>query len=589
MKSLLAARKYTCLFPVLILFIILFPSRHCVPQEGEETYNISLVKTADLDDSGNILEVDGKKVLTETYTVKDGDHLWQLLRERELLEKKNLAELLSVLKRLNSSLENVDMIHPGQRIVIPLVISPAGGINLPDKMAEVETVPLETIDDLELEEYVVRQGDSIIKIVEDLYDIPHRELYDEYLSSLRRLNPSIKDLNTVYPGQKIRLPIYSPKVVRQPIKEALPVSEPMTELQKEDVKVVAGQLAEIFTLMGEQWLQTGEHFFPLKAGGQLKLNAGSYPIVDLKNGKKVIVDLYNDLPERMSNLIMSNWDNYAVVHIKGDDDLRKAFDGIIAACGYRKIYGPGEPLVSGGEIPARITADKIIDQDYGATAEKNMITVINFRDEGAARNPDVIVSYLELSGIKVIDYPIQAVEAPNNSMDPDVLNSVSDMRSLVETLLGLAGRDFSTDVELPVYKNGKGDFNLVVHADYSVSIDGREHIIDLSGLGKDIVSLLKEDQYMVHSISNKKSPFDVLAGILDFLEIEYEDGPHQFPSISGPDTRNIILNIQGISFKDSNSKSIFATSLKLPQGVILFLNLNGYRVLQLPVSIADSK
>lgn len=589
MKPFLSSRKSVCILPILILSTVLLLASPCNPQEDEETYNISLVKTAEPDDSEEIHEIDGKKVLTETYTVKDGDHLWQLFRERELLENRNLAELLSVLKKLNSSLENIDLIHPGQKIIIPLAISPVKGLSFTAEAGPVETVSLESLDGIDLEEYVVEQGDSIIKIVEDLYEIPQQELYNEYLTRLKQLNPGIKDLNIVHPGEKIKLPIYSPKVVRQPIKEAQPVSEPMTEEQKEGIGVVAGQLAEILTSMGEQWLQTGEHFFPLKTGGQLKLNAESYPIIELKSGKKVIVDLYNDLPERMGNLITSNWDNYGIVHVESNDDLEKAFNRITAACGYKKIYGSGEPLVLGGEIPLRITADSIIEREQGSASGKNRIAVINFLDDDEARNPDVIISYLESLGIKVVDYPALKERTEVNYYEQDIIDSRDDVRSLIDTLLEISGQDYSADKELPVYANGQGDYNLVIKADFSVNISGRDYIIDLSGLGKDVINLLEERRFMVHSISSGDSPSDIVTGVFDFLGIRYDTGQHKFFSINGPETRNIILDVRGITFRDSNLKNVFATSLRMSRELILFLNMNGYRVLQLPAAVASAE
>jgi len=570
----------------LTIFLLYHP---CYAKEDEETYDISLVKTADVGKTNEVREIDGKKVLAETYTVKDGEHLWQILREKKLLEKRNLLELISTLKRLNGSLGNIDMIHPGDKIIIPLAISPVEGASKPEKTLETETVPIEALKDIDLDEYVVKQGDSIIKIIEGRYDIPHKVLYNEYLSKLKELNPSIKDLNHVYPGQRVRMPIYSSQMVRAQIKEPKPVAEPMTETQKGDIKRIARQLGEIFTLMGEQWLQKGEHFFPLKTGGQLKLNADSYPIVDLGSGKKVIVDLYDDLPEKMGDLITSNWDNYGIVHLEGDDDLSKAFDRILKICGYKKIYGAGEPFVSGREIPIRITADVIIEQDRGSVSGLKNLTAINFCNEDSPRTPKAVVDFLESSGIKIIDYPTLPETEKINYDDLDVMDSTDNLYTFVKQLLDITGQDYSTNVELPVYQSERADLNLDVKVDFSVKVNGRDNIIDLSGLGMDIINLLQEHQVMVHSVSNKRSSSDNLIGLLDFLGIKYEARLNQFLSTNGPESKNIMISIQGIKFSDKNSKNIFASSLKLPREIIRFLNMNSFRVLQMPVNFTASK
>jgi hypothetical protein len=191
-----------------------------------------------------------------------------------------------------------------------------------------------------------------------------------------------------------------------------------------------------------------------------------------------------------------------------------------------------------------------------------------------------------MSGIKVIDYPVLNEKEEISYNDTEIMNTMDDMNSFVETLLDVTGQNYSANLELPVYKNGKGAFDLVVKANYSVHISGRDYIIDLSGLGKDIINLLKESQFMVYSISGSKTPSDIVTGIFDFLGIKYESMPHQFFSTNRPETKNIILNIQGITFTDSESKKIFATSLRLSRELIYFLNTKGYRIFQLPVAFA---
>ena len=87
-------------FALLIPFLLMVcPLEITAAQESgdEETYSISLVQTAEVDKE--IIEVDNKKVLTESYEIRKGDHVWQLLRERGLLKKRNVAEILHVLKR----------------------------------------------------------------------------------------------------------------------------------------------------------------------------------------------------------------------------------------------------------------------------------------------------------------------------------------------------------------------------------------------------------------------------------------------------------------------------------------------------------
>ena len=110
-------------------------------------------------------------------------------------------------------------------------------------------------------------------------------LHNEYLSLVKKLNPSLEDLNTIYPGQVIRIPIYSPETVRKPIQAAVSPRprERLPEPAKAELKPnpFSLDLETLFLAMGEEWVNTGEHYIPLKSGGQIDLKAKSFPIINL--------------------------------------------------------------------------------------------------------------------------------------------------------------------------------------------------------------------------------------------------------------------------------------------------------------------
>lgn len=567
---------------ILVPLIILIMCSPCPAQESEdeETYSISLVQTAEVD--REIHEVEGKKVLTESYTIKEGDYIWRLLRDRGLTEKRNLVEILSVLKKLNRDLSNLDLVHPGEKIIIPLIISPLGTDETIEEASISATVPLETIKDIE--NYIVRPGDSLIRIVNQLYDIPEEELYDEYLDQLKRINPSISDLNNIYPGQKIRLPIYSPKAVRSPIEITSSISEAELTKHKEDLREIGRQLGEIFSLIGEEWIQTGKHFIPLKTSGQIDLEADSYPIINLRNGKRVIVDLYNLLPEKMAGLITSSWDNYKVVHLQGDEDLKEAIDKVLSLCDYQKVYGMNDPLILGGDIPVRITADWIIGLAQETSSENESTIMITLCHNQEDRTPDSIRTFLGDFGIKVLDYPLLEETITLTENETSIIDHGDDLPSLVETLLTLAGHTFTREAEVTIYQREGADFSLIINADFMFNIDGRDHVIDLSGMGSDIINLLQEHQISVLSLFDERSSSAIVTRSLEFLGLSFDSNPHPFLAANRAESKNIRLMIPGIIFQDNKYNNILATHLKLSPAITSFLAKKGYSILLLPLT-----
>ena len=581
----LTIKKTICLITSLLVVLLFFntsPAQKMNEETGEEeeTYSISLVQTAGIDKE--IYEVDDKRVFAEAYFIQAGDYLWKILRERGLLEKRNIMETISILKKLNPSLSNLNLIYPGQKVIIPLTISPGRGAPAPGLKITPIPISLDALKDMDMENYTVSPGDSLVKIIKSRYTIPQKEIYNEYLSLVKRLNPSVNDLDAIYPGQIIRLPVYSPQIVRMPVKP-IPSPEPKEKAQKKELSASSLQLnlqlKDIFSQMGEEWVHSGQHFIPLKSGGQVNLKADSFPVINLSNGDKVIVDLHSDLPEKMTKLIKSSWGNYRVVHLGQGDALRTAFDKILPLCNYSKIYRLGDPFELGGDIPLQITADWIIEQDAGSPDKK--ISVITLTDEPTPKTPQVIKDFLSTLGIKAIDYPLvdKSSEAPPHR--GEILHPGNDPSALIEQILKLSGRNFTPKVEIPVYKGQQTDFNLVVKADFLINLNGRDGIIDLTGLGPDIISLLQEHRFSVLSLATENDPYLIVSKALDLLGIKFDSNPHSFMATGRDKTRNIRLTIPGIIFRDSAGRTIFATHLRLPDGIVRFLSQRGYIIMSL--------
>lgn len=91
---------------------------------------------------------------------------------------------------------------------------------------------------LDLENYTVKSGDSLEQIVKGRYNIAQKDLYNEYLESIKRLNPSLEDLDSIYPGQTITLPIYSPQIGKVPIQATPPAPEPDYKTKKEKTPAI---------------------------------------------------------------------------------------------------------------------------------------------------------------------------------------------------------------------------------------------------------------------------------------------------------------------------------------------------------------
>jgi hypothetical protein len=260
-----------------------------------------------------------------------------------------------------------------------------------------------------------------------------------------------------------------------------------------------------------------------------------------------------------------------------------AFYKILSVCPYAKIYTLGEALEFGGDIPLRITGDWIIKPTSEPTDESGKVMVITLMDEQTPKTPQTIKDFLRGLGIEVIDYPSGDDTVPSSGDRMEIL-SPRDISSLVEILLKRTGLSYSRDVEIPIFKGGDTDFNLIIKADFYLKVRGRDAIIDLTGLGPDMIALLEEHQLKILSLSGEENSAAILQKSLGFLGVPFDSKPHNFMAAQRGEQKDIRLTIGGILFQDKDGQNIIATSLNLPEEIALFLFQRGYHLMRLSSS-----
>lgn len=552
--------------------------------EDKKTQYIYMVKTAEVE--GHIYDIDNKRVQAQTYIVQRGDSLWRILRKKRLLNQGKPAELRSILRQLNKSLPNLDLIYPGQKILIPLRITSLPPRSVSQEPSPLKKTPVITSNDPEFEMYRVRPGDSLFRIAKRLYNIPNEDFYDEYIELFKKMNPTIKDLNDLHAGQVVKLPVYSTRTARKPIEPVFsPKPAESIEIEKEEVSkkdnTLVNDLGKIFVEMGEEWIQTGDHFLPIESMGSINIKAASFPIIYLQNGGRVIVDLNNELPKDIGSLIQSTWANYRIVHLMEKEDLRSALGKILSMCNYAKVFEKGEPLELKGDMNFRVTGDLIVSFPENGSKSKPNYVVINLIDNYTEPTSWLVKRLMEREGVKIIDYPPRDNTYPSGIEESEILEAGTDPFSLIEKLLALTKQNFSTQIEIPVYQSHKADLRVNINVDFFLRIGESDAIIDLTGLTPQVVSFLEEHQFSYLSLSAEKDPLELVAKTLEFLNVQFGNGQHSFVIAEKDSWRNIQFTLPGITFADPTGKAIIATPADLRNELAALLSQKGYRILEL--------
>jgi hypothetical protein len=128
---------------------------------------------------------------TTRYTVQKGDTLWKIFLRDYRAKTEDMPYLYKKFRELNPNVHDLNHIVTGQKLEIPQ--KPIQGQGL-----TVQAAPPDI--------YMIKQGQHLAMVLREVYGLPDKLIFNEYLNLIRELNPEIEDLNHVEPGQKIKMP-----------------------------------------------------------------------------------------------------------------------------------------------------------------------------------------------------------------------------------------------------------------------------------------------------------------------------------------------------------------------------------------------
>jgi hypothetical protein len=127
----------------------------------------------------------GNDVLCDAYMVRKDDYVTKLFAQRGEIAYRDFPWFLAIFKRLNPSVKNIDLIYPGQRILVPLRIIPPN--SLEGQATGTVTIPLITITNIpqQLQQnslnYVVQPGDCVSALIAQKFGRYSTQPYKEAL------------------------------------------------------------------------------------------------------------------------------------------------------------------------------------------------------------------------------------------------------------------------------------------------------------------------------------------------------------------------------------------------------------------------
>jgi hypothetical protein len=457
--------------------------------------------------------------------------------------------------------------------------------------------------------YVVQKGDHFAGILRrQRGEHKKRVSYD----LIRHLNPEIKDINRIYPGQKIILPLResleppdAPSDVRK--KSALPPpadaikgqeraaaaessapavrpeekAPPETALRAPPtVEHILGFIRPVVGRLNGVLIAKGNYFIPLKEATQLTIDCSLIPVVELDEGTTALLDFGNRLSEEIKTLIGQSWPNYAIVP---GDELGDGLAGLKAIIRRSRNYEMnevGSPLVMLPAPEIRVYPDWIIatKKPVAGTTYRQGLFLLASNEKplpGEAR------SFLEKNGLAVTEiFGDRAVTGPSIGKAAPMTVDLRGLKgiALAERLLKTLGETPVASTEIVLFDQAKSGFNLTITADLLLQKGGKRFAIHTKKLPDQFVRILKEGGTEVIVIDADASGRPLIEGLLQGLQIPVSFGHFAFRIPEGGNRPRVTTTFPALRVT-SGGEPLYLLDFEIPPAVQTFINsLTGGRI-----------
>jgi len=330
---------------------------------------------------------------------------------------------------------------------------------------------------------------------------------------------------------------------------------------------------------------------PLMGEGKITIDTDNFPILQLTDKKKMILNYGNKIPDEVIELLQSESGDFGVVTLRENEAVESVMDKIVDAAGYFSVDKSRNPLVIGDKIQFEIAGDWVI---YTDELLKDVM-VVNLIEEGGKPLNSQLKDFIHDYGVNLIDlyktgegdqepvdFTQKTAEPAGDPADAPFLDA-SDPMVLVDSLLALLGQDFQKDNKVDLFQGESGGFDVEVVADRYFERMGKSHIISFHSISEKLMDVIAQQRYHFLNLSKPlKDSSAIVESVLDFLDVRYDSPLPRF-SDNPEGEKDLEIVIPGILITQEETTKILLTALELKKEVYQWLIANEIKVVRLGI------
>ena len=547
----------------------------------------------------------GWNILCDPYVVQKDDWVFKLFRQKGEISNTDFPEFLRIFKRLNPHIHNMDMIRPGQHILIPL--KKVDQNELSEQSSGVVTIPYLTNATLpdnatkDSTDYRVKKGDCVSILISQKYGSYGSPAYQEGEKLFRLMNPQIENLNLIYAGQMIRLP--DPKNQNQPPSQppidtaAIQQTPERDRLESSvafDEKISLSSnvnnqkepsdspLPKIASILDAKLFNKGNYYLPRPGQEDYQIDLSQTPFIKLEDGKRVLFTSGDENQSADIMMLKSFWKDMVVINVAPEDSLEKVFDTVFGS-------------LEGAAIKHRLSfSDHGVDVDVqgrwiiekpGKNGEAIRHLCITMIDDLKERTPQSIIRYLDQNNIIIKEILIgKNIKEPKSNVSRfniadknlDIIDA-SDHEMFVKNFLIAMGYRYSPNSNISFQYAG-----IQIDATSNLATKSNDNLfyIDFGTFYGDAIQSIEKSGYSIIQIKNNGRLGDIIQKLLGAMNTSFIKDP-TFLAAKRPAEHNTRLITPGFLMDHADMSMVLLTFAPLHHQVIRFLTDNDIRIIRI--------
>jgi hypothetical protein len=555
-----------------------------------------------------IIRHDGNhKILCEPHVVKPSEYVLKIFRLRGEIAHRSFGEFLSVFKRLNPHITDIDKLHPGQLIFLPLkILSPEDRAS---QKSDIVTIPFVSIsqNDARLKRftknYRVKPGDFVSKLVSKDFGRHGSTAYRQGLTLFKLLNGDINDLNRIAVGQQIKL--VDPAIRRQPwyetffdrqFQKARP--KPKTNdnsyrpPKKNHLTPVAFILDQIVEVLGGRLSKVGKYHFQTERQGPFTVDLAHNPMLYIDSRAKFLF-VQSPLNEGQKSSIHKSFKDLAIILLPNDSTQKEKslasekqpealLEAIFTRLGATHSDATMARTIDGIDWKIRPQWFLSTPPDDLKALTKTALTLL---DDPSQRLPKPIAQYLADNNIAIHELTRQpgyytnfenkkTESRPKPITTDKSLDTATDKPVSIKHVLSVMGYRLTPDASIRFPYAG---IQITARSNLVTADNMPPLFVDFGELYGEAIDAIEKAGFQMLHFDRRDSAEKIVPALLRKLGIDFIVNP-EFAAAKRPKRYNALFTIPGYLLKEMKPKKILIALVPVKKTLVDLLTAQGITV-----------